>query len=254
MRAIECPNCGAPATNHQNCEFCGSLLVRFADKDIDLSRTSYLSNDAVIPGLINQLEKNLSLQESGKFAGTDLYIDDSQWASGKNNFCFVCGADHICFQDDQHAFPNAIEGETSLASCFTFLVYNDNTISPLERERHNRFKALPSFPLFTPHFSSGNHNGYDYIYYEYAIDFGKDAEGTARLISEISNKVFGVDIDNPTIDCYTGEYEEILKHRKALFGTSEEDGIETSEEDGINWKKWIWIGISIIGGLIYLLS
>lgn len=255
MRTIECPNCGAPATNHQNCEFCGSLLVRFADKDIDLSRTSYLSNDAVIPGLINQLEKNLSIQASGKKAGTDLYIDDSQWASGKNNLCFIAGADFIGFQDDQHAFPNANKGEASLATCFTFKIYNDNTLTPLEKERHIRFKALPSFPLFTSHLSSGNDNGYAYITYEYAIDFGKDAEGTARLISEISNKVYGVDLDNPTIDCYTGEYEEVLKHRVALgIGASEENGIGSLEENGIDWKKWLWIGIGIIGGLIYLLT
>ena len=80
----------------------------------------------------------------------------------------------------------------------------------------------------------------------YAINFGRDVEGTARLISEISNKVFDIDLDQP-LDCYTGEYEEILKHREAL-------GLETWEEDGIDWKKWIWIGIGIIGGLFYLLS
>ena len=34
---IKCPNCGASSTNHTNCEYCGSLLVRFVDKGIDLS-------------------------------------------------------------------------------------------------------------------------------------------------------------------------------------------------------------------------
>ena len=44
---IKCPNCGASSTNHTNCEYCGSLLVRFVDKGIDLSTTSYLTNDKV---------------------------------------------------------------------------------------------------------------------------------------------------------------------------------------------------------------
>ena len=32
IQAIVCPNCGANAHNHLNCEYCGSILVRFADE------------------------------------------------------------------------------------------------------------------------------------------------------------------------------------------------------------------------------
>ena len=244
MRAIECPNCGAPATNHQNCEFCGSLLVRFADKGIDLARTSYLNNDAVIPGLINQLEKNLRIQESGETAGTDMYINDTTRPSGKSQFCFVTEAGGLAFADDQQAFPNA--GGASLATLFIFNIYDNPSISPINTERHNRFKALPSFPLFTCHTTYGSDdNGENLTAYEYAINFGRDVEGTARLISEISNKVFDLDLDQP-LDCYTNEYEEVLRHREAL-------GINTLGEDGIDWKKWIWIGVAIIIGLVWIL-
>ena len=235
MRAIECPNCGAPATNHQNCNFCGSLLVRFADKGIDL----YLNNDAVLPGLINQLEKNLSLQESGKTAATDLYINDPQMELGKSQFCFVTSANGLVFQDDQPAFPDA--DEVSLATVFVFNIYQDKTISPIEIERHNRFKTLASFPLFTPHTTSGSDiNGDDLISYEYAINCGKE------FSCEISNKVFDFDLGQP-LDCYTNEYEEVQRHRESI-------GIYTLGQDGINWKKWVWIGIAIVGGLIYLFS
>ena len=54
---IKCPNCGASSTNHTNCEYCGSLLVRFVDKGIDLSTTSYLTNDKVYAGLIDALKQ-----------------------------------------------------------------------------------------------------------------------------------------------------------------------------------------------------
>ena len=30
VQTIVCPNCGANASNHSNCEYCGSILVRFA--------------------------------------------------------------------------------------------------------------------------------------------------------------------------------------------------------------------------------
>lgn len=56
MNVIKCPNCGASSTNHTNCEYCGSLLVRFVDKGIDLSTTSYLTNDKVYAGLIEGSE------------------------------------------------------------------------------------------------------------------------------------------------------------------------------------------------------
>ena len=63
LKTFVCPNCGANTTNAQNCEYCGSLLVRFVEKGIDLSHTTYLNNDAVFPGLITQLKYNLKLQE-----------------------------------------------------------------------------------------------------------------------------------------------------------------------------------------------
>ena len=63
MPDIKCPNCGASSTNHTNCEYCGSLLVRFVDKGIDLSTTSYLTNDKVYDGLIDALKQNLERQE-----------------------------------------------------------------------------------------------------------------------------------------------------------------------------------------------
>ena len=58
MVSLKCPNCGANATNNQNCEYCGSLLVRFVDKGIDLSNTSYLDDSLVFPGLKEKLKEN----------------------------------------------------------------------------------------------------------------------------------------------------------------------------------------------------
>ena len=79
VNVIKCPNCGASSSNHTNCEYCGSLLVRFVDKGIDLSTTSYLTNDFVYEGVIDALKQNLERQElnPGKLVTTDICYKSS---------------------------------------------------------------------------------------------------------------------------------------------------------------------------------
>jgi len=40
-KSIVCPNCGASATNLENCEYCGSFLVRFTDQNISFDHDHY---------------------------------------------------------------------------------------------------------------------------------------------------------------------------------------------------------------------
>lgn len=44
VQSIVCPNCGANPTNHQNCEYCGSFLIKFAAEGRDIS--NYLKDAA----------------------------------------------------------------------------------------------------------------------------------------------------------------------------------------------------------------
>ena len=76
---LKCPNCGANATNHENCEYCGSLLVRFVEKGIDLTKTTYMTNDNVFPGLTEELHANLRLQKQypNQSVVTDIYTKDN---------------------------------------------------------------------------------------------------------------------------------------------------------------------------------
>ena len=64
IASIVCPNCGASSTNRNKCEFCGSVLVRFADKDVQNLEEKFGQSVRIIPGLDLALEENLSLQES----------------------------------------------------------------------------------------------------------------------------------------------------------------------------------------------
>ena len=65
MKTTKCPSCGASATNFQNCDFCGSLFVRYAESNI--STKTILSNEGTLIdftflSLEAELLKNLSLQ------------------------------------------------------------------------------------------------------------------------------------------------------------------------------------------------
>ena len=62
IKTYTCPNCGAQITNTHNCEYCGSSLVQFAVHGLDGTKTEYMNDDYVFPGLKKQLEKNLKLQ------------------------------------------------------------------------------------------------------------------------------------------------------------------------------------------------
>ena len=71
IASIVCPNCGASSTNHNKCDFCGSVLVRFADKNVQHLEEKFGKSVRSIPGLDVALEENLSLQES---SGNDSII------------------------------------------------------------------------------------------------------------------------------------------------------------------------------------
>jgi len=74
---IRCPSCGANPQNHINCEYCGSLFVRY--EEIGLSTDNILKPDGnfggfAFDGLKEALEENLSLQKEESFIITDLSL------------------------------------------------------------------------------------------------------------------------------------------------------------------------------------
>lgn len=195
-----CPNCGANYTNTTNCEYCGSLLVRFVEKGIDLSNTSYLSDEKTIPGLATELRKNLQLQKTtDDVVVTDVYSE------------FTDDEDH----DSYFELSVMRTGYGYYEGSETPIVINDNksgltivyrvieTLNPedewcyskgdveIDKAIWDYFKSLPSFPLFTQHIEMWDSNDDEtgknirHRNHHYAIDFGEDAEGAARLISEI---------------------------------------------------------------------
>lgn len=251
---IKCPNCGASSTNHTNCEYCGSLLVRFVDKGIDLSTTSYLTNDKVYAGLIDALKQNLDRQElSDSAVETGILYKSSptvKLSRKRHGVATVFRSGSTTWSDGD---PIKLgDKNRGLVIKFSFDIHaegNDVSDERIERQ-HQEFKSLGSFPLFTSHSGIYMRPGSNSRFrsQEYAIDFGQDVEGAARLISEVLSKVYGIPEDAQLI--YHGEEEQIA---------GEKDEIQIEYSDNKEIKKvlsgeemWVCI-IGIVASFLWLI-
>lgn len=245
MNVIKCPNCGASSTNHTNCEYCGSLLVRFVDKGIDLSTTSYLTNDKVYAGLIEALKQNLDRQElSDSAVETGIFYKSSptvKLSRKRHGVATVFRSGSTTWSDGD---PIRLgDKNRGLVIKFSFDIHaeeNDVADERIERQ-HQEFKALGSFPLFTAHTGIYMRPGSSSRFrsQEYAIDFGQDVEGAARLISEVLSKVYGIPEDAQLI--YLGENEEFQEEKKI-----EEPQEEVEQDEGLTTSQKVGLGAAAL--------
>lgn len=252
---ITCPNCGANTTNHHNCEYCGSLLVRFVDANIDVKQTPYGDDSIVLPGLVEQLKQNLAAQKSVTYqnadqswVSTDMYVYSAGYPNNKRPFASVMNTNIIVHKNAVRAFPEKVG--PGLAVSFIFFPYVDESLDPAfnaaENSSHQKFKQLACFPLFKSSTCVFDETGFKQWAYEYAIDFGEDAEGAARLLSDIAINVFGCDPNSP-IECHTNVgADAINKSREAVTGIH-------MEPKFLGLNKTAWIVITAIGITICLL-
>lgn len=249
LKTYVCPNCGANTTNAQNCEYCGSLLVRFVEKGIDLSHTSYLNNNAVFPGLVEELKRNLKLQSENpkKWVSTDL---NKKVDNRSDSLCIMNGLSW----GDGTVSPEFDGSKKGLCIAMSFSTYMDFTDDPDFKDYNDemdaqltKFRQLDSFPLFTGH--NGTYkDGYGRSLYgrEYAINFGEDAEGAARLVSEILIKVNGWSPTEP-YDMFTNVGNNINRAREAwnaAHGLGTVSNFESTDSGLSNIIGWV-VGIII---------
>ena len=201
IKHLACPNCGANTSDFKNCEYCGSLLVRFVEKGIDLSQTTYLNNNETYPGLINALKLNLQLQESAKeeIVATDI-VGPPVFNRNDIKRDYLSCVLRNGYMNYRDGTPIPSKSNTGLGVGFIFPFYIDKgngheEFNAAVEELHKRFKALDCYTLFNERIcfftdEEGNKKGY-----EYNIDFGKDAEGAARLISKVLKEVYQIPFD-----------------------------------------------------------
>ena len=93
MKTIVCPNCGANATNHENCEYCGSLLVRFVDQNIQYNEDNYNNPDIVETKLGDILDMHLTTAKQPGIGGVCTHI--SSFPSSPDNLALM--EDTVCY-------------------------------------------------------------------------------------------------------------------------------------------------------------
>lgn len=265
LKTITCPNCGATTTNPNNCEFCGSLLVRFADKGIDLSQTSYLNNEKVIPGLIPELKKNLMLQKTtDEIVITDIYLRFPEGTSGRELNVIRSGYanwENLYFPDFSSEKPILLNNSKhGLVIVFSFREKEG------ERNRdHDVFKSLSSYSLYTQHVEIDNSEepllGRG-VKYTYAIDFGEDAEGAARLISEyleieeqrlqMDGWFYATNVGLNNIEQNRDMFEHESRRIDQLYFENK-PVYEEEEEDETDWGNVLKWTLYILGIIIYLI-
>lgn len=254
LKSLVCPHCGANTTNAQNCEYCGSLLVRFVDKGIDISNTSYLSGTCEYAGLLTELKNNLRLQAENpnESVCTDIWWEESDGSSS----CVSIGRSGMFYWRDGSPI-NLGSKDGGLIVYFdysTCVNAEDKNTKDFNRKidrQLSKFKQLKSFPLFTSHFSSFTDPwGNERYGRAYAIDFGKDAEGAAALISEILSEVEGL---KPTDDYDIMTNAGFAQVERARMAWHKAHGFEYNSSNNGCADLFIFLVVSIlsIGATLY---
>lgn len=180
ISSIVCPNCGANSKNRHNCEYCGSMLIRFIDKDITIDDNIQGENARIIPGLVEAFKSNLLLQKHRIESSLIL----TQINSNKGIYQVVPMYDATYGLGVENPFSN--KDEEGLVLRVPFMVRSlDSKIAERERKSLSAIKRFDWYKLFT---EVENKDG-TYL----LLDCGGDYETAAILLSNI---IYA--IDNPT--------------------------------------------------------
>jgi len=209
MEFVKCPNCGANCNqkNQKNCEYCGSLFIRFINSDIPLDE--YFSNEQnfkgfIFPRLEDELIKNILLQDKNDTVVTDV-------GSGES-ILQVVSSEMI------GVYLNSSTNEKGVAIQLTF---------PEEGSIHHegKFLALKESKLFAKYTFDGIPC--------YIIDFGKDAKGAAALTSKLLIEVYGI-TENTALDLDTWAEKQTNKNCFIATATYESN----TAPEVIYFRKW----------------
>lgn len=226
VTTIVCPNCGASTSNRYNCDYCGSLLVRFVENNISLD--DYEKDTYVFAGVESALKSNLLLQETSgddKICVTTVFSED-----GELEIQFIPSYDATFGMDTPY---NPFD-EASRPSLCVRLPFQtncpDEEVAIYYRNKLAAFKQMDIFQLFTE-------VGSPYCT-TYFIDFGKDYKTASKMITNILKKVY--------------KYTEgtALEFNTALLN-KKDTTMAISDSSTVSKKKVIIIAVIVLA--IYLL-
>lgn len=219
-----CPNCGATITNSRNCEYCGSLLVRFAAQNIPLNTDKYGKEGFSFPGLEAELRKNLALQRQFPQRSVVTVITTDE--NDENN------VDLEVSNRGTYAAEGASSDKPGIELSLHFFEDDESAIFRL-----NNFKRLDIFSLFNCHVERYIDGPEEFVYY---IDFGEDYLSASKLITTIVSEVFFKDPSMTTL----------------IFDTWTDEPSESSMSVSMNppSKKTIIARIALVVGILFLLG
>ena len=209
MKTISCPSCGASATNHQNCEFCGSLFVRYIDKGISLDKvmSDNVFSGEILPGLEDYLKDTILRQNafvkehekfiSGEFIATSI---------GHNSEDYAVLVGNVGTHSD---FSGKRWIENGLGVFLQFSA-DDEYKGKSGLFYLEKFKELDEFDLF-------NDVTQDDACKAYWIDYGNDITGAAYISSKIAKMVYGISPSNCFIDIWDSSSPENHKNGGGCF-------------------------------------
>lgn len=193
ISTIVCPNCGANPQNHNNCEYCGSLLVRFVDKKIPIVEEKYGKKANTFDGLKDALNKNL--EEQARTSGQNhIHTLIKAWPipvpldvtnpKSQNELVEYKLSDNT----PVYVRPKYTEtDEQSLVICVRFYeTTKPITGGDVQVKAHNRFKQLDIYPLFVLQVDNFEYLGGKIAgkVYQYYLNFGRDIDGAASIITQ----------------------------------------------------------------------
>jgi hypothetical protein len=174
MKTASCPSCGASATNHQNCEFCGSLFVRAAhlNYSVDDFSLKNVENNSY-PGLKEEFDLNLLLRTLYRcdYFHTEIYQSRLEWL----NLTTDTGVGILRVHN--------LSGQGTILKDSLSIEIEEFSLNPVQIESLKRLKEYVFFEYH--HDPSGN--GF------WLINFGADTTGAAYFVSTLLKEVYKVD-------------------------------------------------------------
>ncbi|MDR1747222.1 MAG: TM2 domain-containing protein [Tannerella sp.] len=230
-----CPNCGASSTNLQNCEFCGSSLIRLQQQGINIEQAGYKDDSKIFKGLVSALKRNLDLQDMAIRKNENESVTTNIRVKRNGKLEPVCTITRVLAAvDDEIFFPNADASKQHLMVVFGYCP--DDIEGDALKLR--KFRNLDILELFTEKIVYDNDED---KWFEHAIDFGSDAEGAAQLISKVLHEVENIPYEEH-LEYDTNYGDDIDKARDAISGQKAKAG-----------KNWLitlllciflgWIGV-----------
>lgn len=211
---LVCPNCGANTSNHQNCEYCGSILVRFSDKGIAINESKYGKKSEPIKGLEEELKKNLISQKVNpksvvctevRVGEHRVYITNSDKRGGIEYYFLTERKDGMPLYADLVNIPVTSTARPSID--FSVLFISEIKVPTLcqfrkelnnalvnEKYREEAFLQQDIASLFQkstiPIHSKASKMGFANVY---TISFGEDTKGAADFISEYYRSILKIE-------------------------------------------------------------